>query len=214
MSRVGDQSLFVEGLAGSGACIGDSGAPLLWRDRGALVVGGILSTGDDSCRGVDQYVRVDVCADWLESLSPERLADPALPIDCRALGSGRCFDGTATYCDGDRVVSESCTQGCSWDPRAGGFRCVGADEDAWEGVGERGRCDGGEFELCVDGRVEREGCSCQRECQMRYPFRQPRRGRVRRAGASSRAWTSQSRSGRAWSARNGRSESSGGVTAD
>jgi hypothetical protein len=62
-----------------------------------------------------------------------------------------------------------------------------------------GICEGGEAPLA--------------ELKASYPSSQPRRDRGRCGVANSGAWTSQGRSGRAWSARNGRSESSGGVTA-
>ncbi len=64
----------------SGACIGDSGGPLLWRDEtGVAVVLAVLSSGHASCRGEDHYTRLDAVSDWLGPLLVE-VADES--IDC------------------------------------------------------------------------------------------------------------------------------------
>lgn len=61
------ESIFVDGRGASGACDGDSGGPAFSLDRDEAIVFGTLSTGTASCRGVDQYLRVDAMADFIAS---------------------------------------------------------------------------------------------------------------------------------------------------
>jgi hypothetical protein len=57
----------VDGGGQTGACVGDSGGPLLLRDaQGRLRVVGVLSVGSASCLDLDVYVRLEPARDWLE----------------------------------------------------------------------------------------------------------------------------------------------------
>jgi len=50
-----------------GACLGDSGGPVLWERDGAWSIAGSLSTGDASCVGQDNYVASAIVQDWIRS---------------------------------------------------------------------------------------------------------------------------------------------------
>jgi hypothetical protein len=69
VSAVAPEWIDVDGQGRSGACVADSGGPLLVRDAGGAVrSAGVLSEGSASCVGVDRYVRVRAALDWLSSL--------------------------------------------------------------------------------------------------------------------------------------------------
>jgi hypothetical protein len=57
--------LRVDGMGRTGACLGDSGGPLLVRDAAAtLRIAGVLDRGSESCVSADVYVRADKFVDW------------------------------------------------------------------------------------------------------------------------------------------------------
>ena len=69
VSAVAPEWIEVDGQGRSGACVADSGGPLLVRDTGGAVrTAGVLADGSASCIGVDRYVRVRAALDWLSSL--------------------------------------------------------------------------------------------------------------------------------------------------
>jgi hypothetical protein len=155
--------LTTSGFGAAGACLGDSGGPLLGRaDDGSVVVLGILSDGSVSCELEDRYRRVDSVAGWL------RESVAALPEDesCGALTlAGRCFDGRAVWCDQDGVRrSQSCTPAkpCGWDSALEGYRCVNPELDC-AGADAFGACLGGGVRRCAAELDEYLPCSaCQR----------------------------------------------------
>jgi hypothetical protein len=70
VAELDDQTITVDGMGKSGACVGDSGGPLLWLDSvGELYVIGVLSVGSPSCTDIDVYQRIDPkLADEVQSL--------------------------------------------------------------------------------------------------------------------------------------------------
>jgi hypothetical protein len=65
----------VDGEGQRGACLGDSGGPLLIRDgAGNVRVVGVLSHGSASCLNIDRYVLLYQVRDWLEAAIDESCA--------------------------------------------------------------------------------------------------------------------------------------------
>lgn len=134
------RSVVVDGFGRSGACAGDSGGPLLIRDRsGRVGILGLLSTGDASCVGKDEYLRVDGLGEWLRNAG-----DLPPPSDaCGGIdGRGRCFDDLAVWCEHGGLSVATCSAGraCGMSAELGGFRCTKAP-----------LCAGDHFGRCVDG---------------------------------------------------------------
>jgi hypothetical protein len=68
ISALAEDWIEVNGRGTSGACIGDSGGPLLARDeRGRARTVGVLTAGSRDCLGVDRYARLRGVAEWLSS---------------------------------------------------------------------------------------------------------------------------------------------------
>jgi hypothetical protein len=67
ISSLGSVTVAVDGEGRRGLCFGDSGGPLMVQgpDGKARIIG-VLSEGDSSCVGVDNFTRVDVNRQWLE----------------------------------------------------------------------------------------------------------------------------------------------------
>jgi hypothetical protein len=166
IESVGEEQLFTNALGDGGPCNGDSGGPLLKRGYlGRVEVFGILSKGEPSCRGHDEYLRLDAANSWLRS----RLGAPiASESACLTLGStGRCFGDRAVWCENGAEASGVCDggYGCGWSPADRGFRCVPAELDPCGGLDDLGSCASGIARRCIDGRVEELSCSaCGASC--------------------------------------------------
>lgn len=60
-----DLEIIVEGPGHVGACLGDSGGPLLWTSNGEWRVAGTLSKGDANCMGQDRFVAAAALRPWV-----------------------------------------------------------------------------------------------------------------------------------------------------
>lgn len=168
ISSVADTLLTVSAGGYAGACLGDSGGPLLTRGaEGQPEVVGVLSSGSASCWGEDSFVRTDspAASAWLEStLGPE-----AHDFGCGLLDAkGRCFGAFAVWCDGGVLAGRDCTAtgaACGFDVGQAGFRCVAAGADPCHGIGDLGECVEGNAVACVDGHLRTNACSqCGASC--------------------------------------------------
>ncbi len=67
ITEITNDYIEVNGAGRNGACGGDSGGPLLFRDpsAGQIRMLGVLSLGDSSCLGRDRYVRTDANSAWI-----------------------------------------------------------------------------------------------------------------------------------------------------
>lgn len=126
-----DERIFtVSGNGASGACVGDSGGPLLVRGEGGrVVIAGVLSSGSASCRKDDHYVRVDALRDWIQEIAGTYVTQRP---SCGTIATaGRCLYGQALWCEAGELSAERCAGGqrCGWDRAASGYRCVDSDAE-------------------------------------------------------------------------------------
>ena len=154
-------SITVSGFGASGACLGDSGGPLLIRGAdGRVEVAGVLSTGSASCRETDTYIRLDPIRGWIQALTgPFASSDPG----CGGIASeGRCLYGSALWCSGAVLLSDVCRGGesCGWDPAQMGYRCVPSGTGACQGIDSIGICEAGAARWCSRGSLTSQACGC------------------------------------------------------
>lgn len=148
----------------SGACFGDSGAPLLSRDPdGQAVVLGTLSGGAPSCTGIDQYVRADSVSAWMQSYFVPAVTVP--PSGCAELReTSRCYGPIAAFCDQGVLETERCLrpEKCGYDAELGRFGCT--SDDPCQGVDALGTCKDGQVTRCEAGVLVRTDCGCDQVC--------------------------------------------------
>ena len=156
--EIEEGSIRVTGGDISGACVGDSGGPLLMRsDNGAVKVAGSLSTGSATCVGKDRFSRVDVAVELRDTIGDFAVEPP----QCGAITlAGACFGKLAVWCDGSQLAAQSCDH-CGWSIEDSGFRCVKAAQDPCDGLGSIGRCEGERALACVDGAIEATVCEAR-----------------------------------------------------
>lgn len=164
---IDENNLHVDGYGMTGACLGDSGGPLLARaSDGSLRVAGILSAGSPTCMDQDRYVRVDAAADWVE----ETVGPYASPQqECGSIGvEGRCLSGAALFCDAGVLQADDCAAAgaaCGWDATQAGFRCVPLHTSACEEVDAVGACRGTAALTCVAGELVTTSCGACGACR-------------------------------------------------
>jgi hypothetical protein len=67
IKEIASDVVVVDGGGETGACVGDSGGPLLMRDdEGRHRIIGVLSAGSASCLNIDVYQRLEALSAWLE----------------------------------------------------------------------------------------------------------------------------------------------------
>jgi hypothetical protein len=166
-SEIEPESITVDGFGKSGACLGDSGGPMLARAaNGSPVVMGVLSDGSATCVDQDHYVRLDALSDWLRSVTGPRAAKGS---SCGTITrEGRCLYGSALWCSGEQLVAEACndTARCGWDVKVSGFRCVAPDLDPCTGADSVGTCLDGAVARCNAGVLETRICGPCSPCRV------------------------------------------------
>jgi len=71
VTAIDETALTVDGPSGTGACVGDSGGPLLIGTPEGAAVLGILDQGPSDCMGGDRYIRSDLLLELVgQSVSP------------------------------------------------------------------------------------------------------------------------------------------------
>jgi len=164
---VEDESVVVDGFGANGACVGDSGGPLLARGPdGAPLIVGVLTAGAATCVDRDRYVRLDTLGDWIEQTTGSLVpADNA----CGGIApEGRCLYGSALFCEGTTLVAQACAgeTSCGWDESQAGFRCVRATDDPCRGVDSVGACRNDVALSCNAGVLEKNTCTCGHTCRI------------------------------------------------
>jgi hypothetical protein len=148
----------------SGACFGDSGAPLMSRaPDGRAVVLGTLSGGAPSCTGIDQYVRADSVAQWMETYFTPPIAGSM--AGCAELrDASRCYGPVAAFCDQGLLSTERCQapETCGYDAELGRFGCT--SDDPCKGIDAFGVCQDNGVVRCEAGKLVRAECDCSQAC--------------------------------------------------
>ncbi|HKO49965.1 MAG TPA: trypsin-like serine protease [Polyangiaceae bacterium] len=165
ITEVRESALVVDGDGRSGACLGDSGGPLLVRNQlGKPAVLGILSTGSATCLHRDTYLRIDRLSEWIQAIAGVEEPESA---GCGAVGEiGICSFGKALVCRDDVLEVTRCVGAtvCGWDSIRATFACVTAAEDACRGAGSAGVCYMGVARECSEGVVSELNCGPCGEC--------------------------------------------------
>lgn len=165
IASISESEIIVDGGGRSGACIGDSGGPVLARDQdGAVRVLGILSSGSSSCTGRDRFLRVESLGTWVAQWV--ELAAPSL--DCDEFPSeGECIGGRPAHCVQGQLALDACSPGqvCGWDSGGERTACIDERADECAGVDPRGRCEDDIATRCVRGVLEEQACAaCGASC--------------------------------------------------
>ena len=160
----------VAGFGRSGACDGDSGAPLLMRENGSLVVSGVLSGGSLGCLYEDDYLRTDAdqIRAWIQGIVGTTHAGLPSSHECGSITEqGRCLYGSALWCDSGTLIAEPCGDGraCGWSSAESGYRCS-ALEAPCSGIDEVGECRNGQAIRCVRGKTQATSCNGCATCQV------------------------------------------------
>jgi hypothetical protein len=108
VGAVGAETFSAEPRGGLGACVGDSGSPLLVTDRGlGTRVLGILSEGSIGCTESDVYVRADRALGWARSVIASRVVPDA--VWAGVAGAARCRLGAMSRSDSFDPDSDLCS---------------------------------------------------------------------------------------------------------
>jgi hypothetical protein len=167
IADVGATDVTIDGDGRSGACIGDSGGPLLTRDdAGSLRAIGALVSGASSCLGIDRYARLDRLRAWID----EWVGDSPEPNrECEGWPqAGDCISGNAMSCAHGVLSVEPCAgeDVCAWERASQRFACVPSAEDGCGGIDQLGVCQGNRALRCERGALVEQDCfECAAQCQ-------------------------------------------------
>ncbi len=158
---ISERAITIDGEGARGVCFGDSGGPLLMRSSdGSVRIVGVLSGGDSSCLGRDNFARLDRARAFVETATgptPE-----AEELGCRGFSDeGRCVLGVSVFCGEDDVLhAEVCgdDEVCGWNEDEAAFRCVAPARDTCAGIDNWGVCAGDVARFCKDGELQEIDC--------------------------------------------------------
>ncbi|HIA04511.1 MAG TPA: S1 family peptidase [Myxococcales bacterium] len=165
-----DSMVTIDGEGQHGVCFGDSGGPLMViAEDGTARVAGALSSGDSSCVGYDNYTRVDLYLDWIESYTGPTVQPGPQPCNGVTFVGGCEAENTrAKWCNAEQELEvQNCQAGthCSWSQSNDGWRCVAPAQDACEGVDYAGACTDNTLSWCdLGGLKERDCAACGESC--------------------------------------------------
>ncbi len=167
MEQIRPTEVVVNGRGEQGICFGDSGGPVMFdfgqaAETSDIRVLGVESYGDASCLGRDHLTRLDIMAEWIDSVS----GDEPPPVDPAACGDldarGVCQDArTLAWCDAaGQPRSRRCGRGetCQLIDDVIGYGCA-EPPDLCGDVPSRGICDGDVVVRCRFGDLVREDCA-------------------------------------------------------
>lgn len=163
-------NVVIDGMGQRGVCFGDSGGPLfVTAADGSTRIAGVLSYGDPSCVGRDNYTRVDIYRSWIENYTGP--STPAGPQACGTTDSeGYCSPDRqgSTYCDANNELQiEACMNGdqCAWSFADSGFRCIPPSQDPCQGLTYGGSCNQNILRWCDRGQILERNCqACEEAC--------------------------------------------------
>jgi hypothetical protein len=162
-------NIVIDGQGQRGVCFGDSGGPLfVVASDGSTRIGGVLSHGDTSCVGRDNFTRVDLYKSWIESYTgptPRPGPQPCGAIDAE----GHCSmdRARATYCQNNELQIDECDSGnpCAWSTAAQGWRCLDPALDPCSGQTYAGSCNQNVLRWCDRGQIFERNCqACGEAC--------------------------------------------------
>jgi hypothetical protein len=158
--RLYGDTMTIDGQGYHGACFGDSGGPVMVvSDDGSVRVAGALSNGDTDCMGQDNYTRVDVYRDWIESYTGPTISGTIPEDSCGTITySGTCINGVLEWCDGGTVLTrdcEACGEVCVFMDGPG-YVCI---PDQCNGLDYLGQCNGNIAEWCDNGNFRSSDCA-------------------------------------------------------
>ena len=122
---VSDGIVRIYGDGERGVCFGDSGGPAMVIDsEGQPRIAGVLSNGDSSCLGYDNYTRLDNVLDWIEGYTGELGTDPVERVEKERVD---CPKGFTKYSSNNYAFRDSLCEG----ELDGETAYVGFTDDQW-----------------------------------------------------------------------------------
>lgn len=165
ITEVSETTIVVDGNGSSGACVGDSGGPLLFNDKdGPDKIIGVLSIGSSSCLGIDTYIRIDYLYDRIVSIIDNDSGSSCASVTYEGICSNT---KNTVYCENGQLINEYCEEDlyCAFSNQVNAYRCISTDEDACAGITTKGSCIGNVASRCTRGTLLRKDCTaCEQQC--------------------------------------------------